>query len=515
MNPMKMYGHLVAVLVLVVLFFSVQSCAKDRAASEDQVVDPLPDSIVNTVLSPIPMDKFIGANGIHEDDLDWMEPIGTLRAYCNWDWFQGDSPENELIFQNSRSGWYFDDVFKRIKSKGISIVMCFQGAPKGLQGGDDFKFSDKPIDAPGLSTTDPHSYRKVSEMLYQIAARYGKAKVDVDALTSDDKLSGLGLIDYIEVGNEPDKDWEGEDAEFSPEEYAAMLSICYDRIKEADPEMKVAMAGLATLSTEYVERMRDWFVENRPDKKFAADAVNVHIYAFNNKIVWGKTWPLFGPSETPEDALFKKKSAELVNFCRTHIPNSEVWISEFGWDTNAESVLSPKPISGISLEETQARWLIRGYLEFAAAGISQAHMFMLVDPSQNYISTQFGTSGLLDRTLAFSKKTSWYYVHQFRDALTGLYFVGEEKSDNPDLRIYKFIDPETKIGCYAVWMATSTNATEKAFVLPLDAGATEATLIQLRSDDKSPSADKLSINNNSVTVDVSEKPIFISVNKID
>src|SRR5690606_30448325 len=142
----------------------------------------------------------------------------------------------------------------------------------------------------------------------QIAARYGKSKVAPEKLNSDDGFSGLDLLEYIEVWNEPDKDWEGPDAEFSPEEYAAMLSICYDRIKEADPDMKVAMAGLTTLGLDYIKRMKAWFESNRPDKKFAADVVNVHVYAFNNKIEWGKTWPLFGPAETPEDANLKQRS---------------------------------------------------------------------------------------------------------------------------------------------------------------------------------------------------------------
>lgn len=461
----------------------------------------------------ITIDKFIGANGFHEEDTAWMQPIGALRAYCNWDWFEGDNAGDQLIFQYSRSGWYFDDAFRKLKDAGVSTIMCFQGAIRNLQGTNDLKFNDKPIDRKGLSTTDPNSYTSISNTLYQIAARYGKTKVDAGKLRSDDKRTGLDLIEYIEVWNEPDKDWEGPDANFSPEEYAAMLSICYDKIKEADPTMKVAMAGLATLSVDYVKRMKAWFDNNRADKKFAADVVNMHIYAYNNKVSWNP-YNVFGPAETPEDGSFYGKSLELVNYCRQNVQGAEVWISEFGWDTNKESVLCPKPIDGLTIDELQARWIVRGYLGFAAAGIDRAQVFALVDPSQNYIATQYGTSGLLDRTNNFARKTSWYYVQVMKNALKGLYYVGEGKSPNPDIKVYKFKDIANNNGAYVIWATTSKNYIENNYTLQLGDKATKAEKIELVEKVNGQKSD-LQISNHIATIQVSEKPVFVLVDNIN
>lgn len=465
----------------------------------------------------IPMDKFIGVNGFHEDNVEFMQAGGTLRAYCNWDWFQGDNAGDQLIFQNSRGGWYFDDAFKKIKESGITVSMCFQGAIKNLQGTKNFKFNDKPTDKVGQNTTDPKSYQSIANTLYQIAARYGKTTVPAEKLNvpPNQKQSGLDLIEYIEVWNEQDKTWEGDNAKFSPQEYAAMLSACYDKIKEADPKMKVVMGGIATLSVNYVKAMNEWFKANRDDKKFAADVVNAHIYAFANNIDFGNPIGFINTAETPEDAGFKQKSKELVDYCRANIPNAEVWISEFGWDTNPKSVLSPRKLNGLSMNELQGRYIIRGYLAFAAAGISQAQLFELSDPSQNYIDTWFGTAGLLDRTLGFAKKPSWYYTSAMKNALKNMVFLGEQVSGDPNILIYKFKNVNSKEGAYAIWYKTKADAVKTDFQLQLSADAKTATKVELTDKSVLGLQSNLVISKSMVTANVSERPIFIKVDAIN
>src|SRR5690606_11009249 len=128
---------------------------------------------------------------------------------------------------------------------------------------------------------------------------------------------------------------------------------------------------------------------------------------------------------------------------------------------NTESVLTPKVIPNLSVQEVQARWIVRGYLEFAAGGIDRAQLFILMDPSQNNEGGFYGTTGLIDRTLS-ERKISWYYVYQMKNILENFYFSGEIQTTHSNVRIYKFIDRETDAACYAAWLATSSNATEKA-----------------------------------------------------
>lgn len=497
--------------------FLFLSCTKQIRS----VIVPIEDSTTNidTAITPVSnviMNEFIGIDGFHEDNAEDLKAVGFLRAYCNLDWFTGDNPNDEFIFQNSRSGWYFDDSFKKIKDAGLKINICIQHCPKNLRAGnqDDSHDEDKPINSWNLSTTAASSYSYFAEDLYQLAARYGRTNVNATKLRvkSDQIKSGLDLINYIEVWNEPDKDWKGISAQFSPAEYAALLSACYDKIKEADPTMKVVMAGLATLSTDYLKQMQDWCNINRADKKFPADVVNMHIYAFNNNIVWGKTWPLFGPAETPEDGKLKEKTEQLVKYCKENFPGTEVWISEFGWDTNSESALCPKKIDNLSVQEIQARWIIRGYLAFAAAGITKAQLFCLYDPSQNYIPDTFGTSGILERTNWAKKKIAWYYISTMRNILNNMVYIGEEASTN-NILIYKFKDTTSNKGVYVIWSNTSNNIS-KNYNLNLNNNATIIKSLELTDGSISGNENNLVISNHSVEINVSEKPLFISVNYI-
>jgi len=514
-----------SLFIIVLIACNKGSGAKNTPVKTDTVVpEPLPpptpqnpeptDSTVILSRFNVPFNEFAGVNGFHEDRLDLLKAGGLLRAYCNWDWFQGDNPGDELIFQFSRGGWYFDDAFRGIKNAGIKTAMCFQGAINNLHGTGNFKFNDKPTDRKGLSTTDPNSYNHIANTLYQIAARYGKTKVALEKLNvpANQKASGLDLIEYIEVWNEPDKGWEGPNAHFSPQEYAAMLSKCYDKIKEADPGMKVVMGGLAELSVQYIKDMKAWFEANRQDKKFAADVVNMHIYAFNNNINWSHA--VQTPAETPEDGRLKEKVDELVRYCEANIPNALVWISEFGWDTHPESILSPKKISGLSLNEIQGRYIARAYLAFAAARLDHAQVFALIDPSQNYISTWFGTSGLIDRTLNFTKKESWYYTLTMRNVLNNMAFAGEQASGNSNILIYKFKDIGGNKGAYAVWNKTSDNIITPNYKLKIGRNAKTANLVELHAGNENGQSSVLQISDTTVTISVSEKPVFIAVDNI-
>lgn len=515
------YNKFTKMLFLLLIILSAHSCAKNNNKGADTVnsIDSTKSNPIDTTKAPMPlssvtMDKFIGANGFHEDNYKDMASIGFLRAYCNTDWFTGDNINDLLIFENSRGGWYFDEAFQKIKDAGVSINIVMQECPIGLRTNKDGS-SDKPLNSPTDNTTTPSSYSGFAKALYQMAARYGRTIVANELLRVPDnqKKSGLNLVEYIEVWNEPDKGWMGPVAYFQPEEYAAMLSICYDKIKEADPTMKVSMGGLATLGLDYLKRMVAWVNKNRPDKRFPADVVNMHIYAFNNKIVFGETWPWFGPAETPEDAGFKTKSKELVDYCKINIPDAEIWISEFGWDTNPNSVLCPKKMDGLTANEIQGRWLIRAYLEFAAAGIDRAQMFALYDPSQNYIDTWFGTSGLCDRTLKFEKKTSWYYTHTLKNTLNNMQFIGEYPSQNSKILIYKFKDKSAKNGVYVLWSNSSNNTIINNYNLKVNK-ATKAELVELIDKDILGKSSILNITNSGVNINVSEKPVFVIVDAI-
>ena len=112
-------------------------------------------------------------------------------------------------------------------------------------------------------------------------------------------LAGMGLIKYIECGNERDRWWGPDETHQTAEEYAANLSAFYDGnmgklgkdagVKTADPNMVVVMGGLASASTDYVQKMIDWCKKNRGYKKDGSvnlcfDVINYHLYSNNGDV---------------------------------------------------------------------------------------------------------------------------------------------------------------------------------------------------------------------------------------
>ena len=399
------------------------------------------------------MNKYIGCCGVHEDSDNGFDEgfCGTTRLFSDRAWFEGDIPGDTLRFQNSRSGWYFDDAYQEFIDSGVDIIVAMQK----LAIDDPNQVSNKPLDNPTDDPTDPASYTKVADFFKQFAMRYGSVSYPTSELRSDDGFSGLNLVKVIEIDNEPDRDWLGPDAYYEPEEYAALLSACYDAIKEADPNMKVSMGGVASSrNIWYLDRMMAWFKANRPDEKFAADVLAFHMYAFNNSIDWDNPpYPLPMDAESPEDGGFYNRGLEWTTWRDTNAPHCEVYVGEFGWDTNDDSPLRPRHITGTDNYELQARYVVRSLLEFLASGVDKAQIFTIADPGQDYDSTQHATNGLLSRTLGFAPKQSFTAVKNLFDQLDGYNFTKVIRRDT--VHVLEFSNGvSTK---EIAWLPTATN----------------------------------------------------------
>lgn len=515
---------------LIIIFWALGAihCSRDP---EEALA--LPDMPPPAVEGSIPFDQFMGANAFVDDPIDRMQAVGFIREYHNWGWDEGNGddgavyPNNQIRWAPSRViPWDFDDYYSRVNAAGLLISPCTQNSVRWLSHGEEFRAADKPLDKPGLSPTDPSSYQAKAHYMYQYAARYGSTKVDADKLTlapDQESRSGLGLIRYLEDWNEPNKDWEGRDAEFTPEEYAAMLSADYDGhantmkggtgtfgIKNADPQMKVVMAGLAGTSLEYIGRMKRWFEANRQDRKFAADVLNVHMYTFKDE----RGWQGGGPARSPEAGKLKEVMQEIVEYRDKNLPGVEVWISEFGWDTNPASPLSPPVIGPFDVQEVQAQWLVRAYLLLASAGVDRAQMYMLRDVDPNS-AIWYSTCGLVGPKGDWTPKKSWFYVYTLKETLKGMRFIGEETSSDPNIRIYKFKDMESERGAYAVWATTSRNYTVQNHPVPLSPDAGNASLVQMVPGETAGRKTALTVSNRQVRLNVSERPVFVLVDEID
>ncbi len=517
----------------VLLLSVISGCSE----TTDQVVPdekkyPYEGRVIDTA-APITMDQFIGLNAFVDDPPQLIAATGFVREYHNWDWDEGNGdpaykafPNNQMRFSPSYPGWSYDDFYRNVNNLGVRVAPCIQNSVRWLQKTASFHSANKPVDAAGLSAADPYSYYAKANFMYQFAARYASRAVPDSLLqlaAGERKVSGLGYVKYIEDWNEQDRTWEGENAEFTPEEYAAMASADYDGhggtmnlynrkygIKNADSSAKLVMGGLAIFDIGYVKKMKRWFELNRKDQKFAVDVLNFHLYTFPDGSQFGDS----GPALSPEEGRLKEQLVPVIKYRNEHLPGKEVWVSEFGWDTHPDSRLSVPEIGSMDRQEVQGIWMIRAYLAFAAAGVDRAQMYMLrdVNPTDK---TQFASSGLVGPKGDWTPKKSWYYVATLKNVLKNMRFLGEVKSSQPDVLVYKFKDIKSSRGVYAVWAKTSKDYKVENFPVRLSSKASTAHVISLLAGSTSGEQQLLTIHNGEIFTDVSERPVFITVDHID
>lgn len=467
------------------------------------------------------MGKFIGLNGFIDDPLDVLSKAGgTLREYHNWEWNDNYAnsaytgyPAKNLAFNPAWvPAWNFDAYYRKLKERGVTVSPVIQGAPPYLRGQQNSQM--KPV-APGESPSQPASYRAHAAFMYQYAARYGR-RLKPDSLLAlrpdQAPRSGLNYLRYLENWNEPDKWWDGRISHFTPFEFAAMCSADYDGhegalgplagMKTADSTMQFVMGGLAGLRLDYLKAMKLWSDYNRRSC-FPADVLNFHHYSHNG-----------GPNQAqtqgipPEADSLKQKLQKLVAYRDRHLPGKEIWISEFGYDTNPETPQSVQAIGPYDAQEVQAQWLVRSYLEMAASGVDRALMYMSRDVNHKG-SRKYTSSGLTrEKWNNFAPKTSFYYVAAFHHLMKDYRFEKELPSGKAQVNLYRFRHVAGDSVVYALWSTTAQGRRMENFPVAVPSEG-RVQLLQLQKQAIYPRARLLSRYKDSVRVPMSERPVFI------
>lgn len=480
------------------------------------------------------MDEFIGINGFRDDPLDVMLVAGNIREYHNWSLEVGSLPNgeidtefphqypNNLNFFNPSSccggDMDYDAYFQMLHEAGITVFPAIQGTVGYL--GETF--GDKMVYPIGADPNIPESYRAHADHMYQFTARYGSQVVPDENLKLADgqpRVSGLGYIEYFENGNETNAYWEASHANFTPYEFAAMMSADYDGhegtivnangestygVKNADPNAKMVMAGLAGYSMEYILGIHRWAQVNRTDGKFPADVLNVHFYANAS----GDDQGVSTIGISPEDFDAKGKMRAIADYRDRYLPEMEFWVSEFGYDTHPNSPQRSPAFGSFSAEEVQGQWLVRTYLALAAAGVDKAQMFMIRDVNNG--GGKFNTSGLVTAKGEWDKKKSWYYVFTLKNRLMNLRFQDEPESGHPDVMIQSYENEAGETKAYVVWAPTSDEVVVHNYKLQLPASTTQADLVLMVDGSTVGEQSPLTIDgDHTVTIDVSERPLFV------
>jgi len=474
---------------------------------------------------PIPLpkpdiDQFMGVNGFIDDPIDKLNCVGSVREYHNWGWDEGNLDTTYQGYPNNQYAWNpswvsgpgwafnFDQFYQQLKITSLIVSPDLQGCAPYITGFHDSLTQFKPI-TNNKDPLDPDSYIEHSDYMFQFAARYGQTAVTPSMLKlrpDQAFISGAGLTGYLENWNEPDKWWTTRKGYFTPDELSTMCSADFDGhensmgtgkgMKAADPAIKMVMGGLASLNLEYVRCMKLWCDFNRRNG-FPADVLNFHHYSENGT-----------HGISPEEDSLKHKLKKIVDFRDTSLPGKEIWLSEFGYDTNPDSEQAAVAIDTNDIYEVQGQWILRSYLEAVAAGVDKAFVFMLRDANAAN-PNKYNSSGLTTEIwYGQEPKKSWYYVSTMKNQLKGLRFDSEIASGLDSVNVYKFISTSCFTTVYAVWCTSSSNKIIENFTL--DIGSSDAARMsapQYGMPDGYQSV--LEIQNNTVNFRVTERPVFI------
>ena len=248
---------------------------------------------------------------------------------------------------------------------------------------------------------------------------------------------------------------------------------------------------------------------NRQDSKcvsvFPAEAINMHFYAQNSAGNAGIS---------PEDYNVYENMIKLREWRDKVIPNVELWITEYGYDTNEYSPQHSPSIGSMSGIQVQGAWLMRTVFAMNAAGIDRAHQFMWAD-SSSYSGGIYSTSGLvMDKTNGYKPKDSYYFWTSMYRLLKNTYFVNRDCTKNNGnicQQGWSMNIGSNKPQIWAIWCSTSIDQKINGYSLNIGNNNNNASLITPTVGNPNGVKTPLMVNDGVVTINVSELPVFVSI----
>jgi len=153
-----------------------------------------------------------------------------------------------------------------------------------------------------------------------------------------------GRVDHVIIWNEPNLSFEWGYRPVDPEGYARLLSIAYEKAKEANPGVQVLAAGLApTLAEpgsewgmndlEFLQRMYDAGAGD------SFDAMAIHAYG------WG-----FPPDDPSDPNMINFARSRLIYDVMTHNGDGDkpCFITEGGWNDHPRWTKAVRPYQRIA-----------------------------------------------------------------------------------------------------------------------------------------------------------------------
>lgn len=482
----------------------------------------------NTFDDYMGVNHFVGKSTLTE----FYGPFKNVREYLPWDHIQGH-PSGGITSSNSNDhpfhfvpcfpGYDLDDYYGNLKDMGKLVLGDFkESAPfqmyfdyeiplspngtafsMGLDhialGGNYLPLMERKPGHPteGVQPNNPDfcspdTYTDHADALYQVALRYGKNGDPQKARFADtQQKANQGLFSWIENWNEQDKWWnrptgpnpiqtdkEHRLSYFTPEEYMAMTAADAAP-SEGDLALPLIMSGISELDETYLRGMyMAWWelTGTNPAETFPFYALNFHHYGLNQD--WSHC--IMPEADTFFDGYDSNAPlARIVAFTETYLPHQKIWLSEFGYSDHPNDNTSATPnYPNADHEETQAAWLMRGFLHLYRFGIDRAFTYQLTDEGPNAWYGMFNHTGMIDRTDTgggalpeYRKKKAWYYLFTLQQSLEGKTFSVEQNltaTDGRPVRCLTFLD-ENNQKTHVLWIPQAENPNPTTLDIQLSA----------------------------------------------
>ncbi len=543
---MKILVFAKTIIPLFVVVIVLSRCGERSAKQVTPQVAVIPDgdtinidagSKIHPALYPVPLKNMFGVNSyewnfeedpaamnerqIYEPNMALIKSFSAIRHYMNWK--KLENTEGNYTYNPTNDGsWNYDLMYTRCKQDSILVLACLKNLPVWMM--DTYpadERDDENVPAPyGSDLSKPASYVTQARTAFQFAARYGynKAvnpslvKVDTHFGKPNEVKIGMGLIKYIECGNENDRWWKGDKATQTPEQYAADLSAFYDGhkgtlgnnagVKTADPNMQVVMTGLATADVEYVKRMVEWCKINRglkPDGRIdlCFDIINYHLYANDGSVFTHKKATTGIAPELSESGSVADGFVKYAN----SLPNKpEIWVTEVGYDINPGSYQRAPAIGNKTVLETQADWILRSSLLYIRHGVKRLFFYQLFDAFPNK-AEQYATSGLAENG---KRRPAADYILQATKLMGNYNYVGTISQD-------PLID-KYQSGSKIIYALTIPDQTGRTGSYTLDLGKTVSPILyKPKTSADAMTQTPLKVVKGKVTLQLTETPSFLQV----
>ncbi len=469
---------------------------------------------------------FAGTNIYDNVPTSLMAPFNPIRYYTQMDYFDTDTvnayPKNKLSLnrwklpQGDQLRYYADSLHRM----GNHLWMSIRGVPTCLQR-KGINERDKPVTIPGMNTEDPLSYGRHAKTFWNMAAMFGKTKIDTNLIDVNDvpRFSGLGLMDRFENGNEEDGYWTN--YYWLPTDYFAASSADYDGhegklgkkhgLHTADSNSKLMMSGMVQLDTSRVKTLYFLCRQLRKDQKFIWEGgVQYHYYCSD------ATDNLKPPTKgiSPEADHLREKLAKVRAFHDRLLPGIPVILGENGYDRDLRSWYSTPLLPGYSAAQSQGIMCIRSLMAAFMAGFDGYNQYMM-RTATNFEDAPgpFATSGMIGGPANHIIYPAWYYWSTFIQQL-GDYQPDAIISESGPVWMYRLknrTNPGKK--AFVLFSPTTNGSLVKNFSFKPEVNNNQAINI-VRLADKNPSGatEKVNITANAVQLDVGESPVIVLEN---